>query len=80
MGTKTIEFRGEEYEVMDNAASNFYVVRSTAFAASGKPSAIFDAYDAVFLGRTDEYAERLNGDFESINELYLEAIGGDGKN
>ena len=79
MQTKEIEFKGQKFEVLDAAGDDFFVLRAT-IKAKDDPMAIFDAYDIVFQGKTEEYAEKLGRSFELVNELYSLAIGDEAKN
>ena len=79
MESREIEYAGQTFDVLADAGRDFFVLRAM-LRAKESPEAIFDAYDIVFLGRTDEYAERLGRDFEMVNGLYQEAISGESKN
>lgn len=79
METTTVNFAGKDFEVLANAGNDFFALRAIV-KAKAAPELIFDAYDVVFLGRTDEYAEALGRDFEMVSKLYALAVEGEQKN
>lgn len=69
--TAEIAFEGEMFEVNPAAARSYTVIRGVTFGGAG----LFEALDALFAGRTDEYAARLGDDFEQLVNLAAEALG-----
>lgn len=64
------EFEGGEYEIDRNATKSWKVVKGLT---SGGP-AMFEAFDTLFCGRSDEYAEALGDDIMKVAELANAAI------
>lgn len=63
--TVTVEFAGSEFEADSAAARSWKVIKGITTGGM----AMFDAFDVLFLGRADEYAEILNDDFEDMANL-----------
>lgn len=76
---RKIKYAGKDFEVMADAGKDYFVMRAV-ISAKRDPACIFDAYDLVFMGKTDEYAEELGRDFELLNGLFSEALDGEAKN
>ena len=64
------EYEGNEYEADSAATKSWRVAKGMV---SGGP-AMFEAFDALFCGRSDEYAERLGDDLMKMAELANAAI------
>lgn len=64
------EFEGSTYEADRIATKSWKVVKGMV---SGGP-AMFDAFDALFCGRSDEYAELMGDDLMRMAELANAAI------
>lgn len=69
----TFEYGGERYEYDRKAAKSYRVVKAVVFAERD-PAGMFDAADAVFVGRSDEYVERAGGTMEAFAGLLSAAI------
>ena len=68
--TVTFEYAGKTFEADAKAATSWKVIKGLN---SGGP-AMFDAFDELFQGRADEYADALGGDFRDMGELAGKAI------
>lgn len=68
-------FNGLKVEYDPAAFGKWSVQRAMADAASKDPEQahkIYDAYDAVLMGKADEVAEALGDDAEAMGELFRE--------
>lgn len=68
-------FNGLKVEWDPKAFEKWSVQRAMADAASKDPEQahkIYDAYDAVLMGKADEVAEALGDDAEAMGELFRE--------
>lgn len=72
MGAKTqpIEYAGEVFEYVPTAGRSWKVIKG--ITNGGKP--MFDAFDVLFNGKSDEYAEILGDDLEEMAQLAAKAI------
>ena len=64
----TIEFEGSTFEYDANAIKRWDVQKALAAARKGQYPAI-EVYDAIFMGRADDVAERLDGDATKVDDL-----------
>lgn len=71
------KFEGKSYECNPNAANNYKILKK--FAQTEKnPAGLFEAYEFIFDGKDEEYAEGLGYDLEKMSKLAeaaLEAAG-----
>ena len=65
METRSVEYAGQSFEVDAEALRSWRIVKGLT---TGGAQA-FDSLDRLFLGRSDEYAERLGDDFEAMMAL-----------
>lgn len=76
-----IEFEGAKFEYDASALKKYSVIK--AISGTGTPQEFFAAFDKVFKGKADEYADKLDDSFERMAGL-LNAIvlkeGGEAKN
>lgn len=68
-----VEFNGEEYEY-DSAAVKSYKVLKKIARAQSDIGGFFDAFELVFAGRDEEYADKLGNDFEQLGQLLSAAV------
>lgn len=68
--TITVEFAGMEFQADAAACRSWSVIRGI----SNGGLAMFDAFDRMFEGRADEYAEKLADDFADMANLAARCI------
>lgn len=76
-----IEFEGNKYEYDPSALKKYSVIK--ALSGTSDPAGFFAAFDKVFKGKADEYAERLDDSLEKMAELLnaiVVEVGGEAKN
>lgn len=76
-----IEFEGTKFEYDASALRKYTVLK--ALSGSGAPQDMFTAFDKVFKGKADDYAEKLDDSLEKMAELLnaiVEKEGGEAKN
>lgn len=79
---KKFTFEGNEYEYNPDAFKNYAVLKKLANAEKDISGAFY-AFNAIFAGKDEEYAEMLGGDIEKLGELVSAAAehhGGEVKN
>lgn len=64
------EFEGSAYEADRRAARSWRFAKGMVSGGRG----MFEAFDALFCGRSDEYAETLGDDMERMGQLAAAAI------
>lgn len=63
-----VEFDGMTFEANADAFNNYRVAKWIALA-SERPDCAFKAFEAIFAGKDEQYAEQLGGDAEKMGEL-----------
>lgn len=66
----TFEFEGNEYEIDRNATKSWTVIKGLSVGGAS----MFEAFDRLFCGHSDEYAETLGDDLMKVAELANSAI------
>lgn len=69
---KTIEFEGQKFEYDEKALADYKTIKRIARGAVD-PAGFFDAFETVFVGRDEEYADMLDGSIEKMG-LLLNAV------
>lgn len=70
---KKIEFEGHEFEYDPKQAISYRNAKRIARATSDIEG-LFAAFESVFAGKDEEYAELLGDDFEKMGQLITEAM------
>lgn len=65
---KSIQFEGETYKYDERAPKRWSVQKALALG-DRDPAGFYDALDAIFAGKSDEYAQRLGDDADKMIEL-----------
>lgn len=68
--TIKVEYAGIEFEADARAARSFKVIRGLSVGGAE----MFEALDAIFLGRSEDYAEQLDDDFADVVNLAGKAV------
>lgn len=74
---KKIEFEGMEFEYDPKEAGSYRNIKRIARAQKDM-GGFFDAFEAIFAGHDDEYAELLGNSFEKLGLLASECINASG--
>lgn len=67
------EFQGKEYEADERAAHDYRIIKAVATAKTN-PAALFDAFERMFMGKDELYAEQVGGTIEAMTELFGAAL------
>ena len=73
MNLKKLEFEGAEFEYDADAVKSYKVIKKIARAQKDLVG-FFDAFELVFAGNDEEYADKLGDNFEKIGELISAAV------
>ena len=71
--TIEFEYAGKTFEADATAANSWKVVKALGGGANSGGQ-LFEALDKLFFGKSDEYAEMLNDDFQDMALLAGAAI------
>lgn len=74
---KKIEFDGKEFEYDPGEATSYRNIKRLA-RAKVDTAAFFDAFESIFSGRDEEYADILGNDFDKIGMLVSAVIEAEG--
>ena len=66
MEIMSVEYAGQTFEFDPHAGNSWKVMRGVT---SGDGKRTFDSLDVLFLGRADEYAERLGDELDAMVAL-----------
>ena len=69
----SVEYNGSEYEYDETALTNYKVAKCLSRAGEN-PSLAFYAFEKIFNGHDEEYAEQLGGDQAEFGELVKAVI------
>jgi hypothetical protein len=73
MNLVDFEFEGATYQVDADAFKDYRVAKWIALSAEN-PACAFKAFERIFDGRDEEYADALGGDAEKMGELMQSAL------
>lgn len=75
---KKVSYEGMDFEYDAQEAKSYRNLKRIARAKEDM-TGFFDAFEAIFAGRDEEYAELLGNDFAKLGELVSVAIGNEGE-
>ena len=74
---KKVDFEGNTFEYDPKEAMSYRHIKKIARAQKDM-AGFFDAFEAIFAGKDEEYAELLGNDFEKIGALLTAAVSNEG--
>jgi len=73
MNTIKVEFEGKTFDVDTDAFKSYTVAKWIALAGE-RADCAFKAFEAIFSGRDEEYADMLGNDVDKMGELLNAAL------